>query len=78
MNIAAIISMIISVSKAIPIVSRYIDMFIDKYIDLQIDKAQKVIYTKQQKRAAIIKAISQAKTDEDRKKLSVVLADIYS
>lgn len=70
--------MIISVSKAIPIVSRYIDMFIEKYIDLQIDKAQKVIYTKQQKRAAIIKAISQAKTDEDRKKLSVVLADIYS
>jgi len=77
MNFLAIVSGIFSVAKAVPIIARYIDMFVEKYIDLQIDKAQKVIYTKQQKRAAIIKAISQAKTDEDRKKLSVVLADIY-
>lgn len=77
MSFATIVTGLFAVAKAIPLVARYIDMFIEKYIDLQIDKAQKVIYSKQQKRAAIIKAISQAKTDEDRKKLSVVIADIY-
>ena len=78
MSLATIVAGVFAVAKAVPIVANYIDMFIEKYIDIQIDKAQKVIYTKQQKRAAIIKAISQAKTDEDRKKLSVVLVDIYS
>jgi hypothetical protein len=78
MSFATIVAGVFAVAKAVPIVANYIDMFIEKYIDIQIDKAQKVIYSKQQKRAAIIKAISQAKTDEDRKKLSVVLADIYS
>ena len=78
MSFATIVTGVFAVAKAVPIVANYIDMFIEKYIDIQIDKTQKVIYTKQQKRAAIIKAISQAKTDEDRKKLSVVLADIYS
>jgi len=78
MSFATIVAGVFAVAKAVPIVANYIDIFIEKYIDIQIDKAQKVIYTKQQKRAAIIKAISQAKTDEDRKKLSVVLADIYS
>jgi hypothetical protein len=77
MSFATIVAGVFAVAKAVPIVANYIDIFIEKYIDIQIDKAQKVIYTKQQKRAAIIKAISQAKTDEDRKKLSVVLADIY-
>lgn len=78
MSFATIVTGLFAVAKAIPLVASYIDMFIEKYIDLQIDKTQKVVYSKQQKRAAIIKAISQAKTDEDRKKLSVVLADIYS
>ena len=78
MSFATIVAGVFAVAKAVPIVANYIDIFIEKYIDIQIDKAQKVIYTKQQKRAAIIKAISQAKTDEDRKKLSVVLVDIYS
>jgi hypothetical protein len=78
MSFATMVAGVFAVAKAVPIVANYIDMFIEKYIDIQIDKAQKVIYSKQQKRAAIIKAISQAKTDEDRKKLSVVLADIYS
>jgi len=76
MSLAAIVAGVFAVAKAVPIVANYIDMFIDLYVDRQIEKLDKYRIDKKEKRATLMKAISKAETDAERKALSIILNDI--
>ena len=76
MSVTAIFAGVVAIAKAIPVIAGYIDKFYEFYIDSQISKIDKQSIQKKDKRKALMKAISKATTDEERKALSVVLTDV--
>ena len=76
MSFAVIVSGIFSLAKSVPIIASYIDMFIDFYVDKQIEKLDKYRIDKKDKRATLMRAISKADNDVERKALSIILNDI--
>lgn len=76
MNIVTIFAGIVAIAKAVPVVANYIDMFYNLYIDKQLEKIDKYRIDKKEKRIVLMKAISKATTDEERKALSIILNDI--
>ena len=76
MSFATIVAGVFAVAKAVPIVASYIDMFISLYVDRQIEKLDKYRIDKKEKRATLMKAISKADNDTERKALSIILNDI--
>jgi transaldolase len=76
MNITAIFTGIVAIAKAVPVIASYIDRFYEFYIDYQISKIDKYRIEKRDKRKALMKAITKAGSDEERKALSIVLNDI--
>ena len=75
MAFTTIVSGIFAIAKAVPVVAKYIDKFIYMYLDSKINRELKYIYSYQEKRRSILKAISEAKSDAERNKLSVVYSD---
>tara|TARA_R110000850_G_scaffold272379_1_gene407519 strand:+ start:1030 stop:1269 length:240 start_codon:yes stop_codon:yes gene_type:complete len=76
MSFATIVAGVFAVAKAVPIVANYIDMFYNLYIDKQLEKIDKYRIDKKEKRRVLMKAISKADTDVERKALSIILNDI--
>ena len=76
MSLTAIFTGIIAIANAIPKIALIINKFYDLWIDYNIEKINKRYITKKDKRAVILKAISRAQTDEERKALSILLADV--
>ncbi len=78
MSITAIFTGIVAIAKAVPKVAELINKFYQFYIDKQIADIDKYRIEKRDKRKALMKAITKAETDEERKALSIVLSDVNS
>jgi hypothetical protein len=76
MNFTAIFTGIVAIAQAVPKIADMIDKFYELYIDKQLEKIEKEIFTKRDKRKALMKAISKAQTHEERKALSIILNDL--
>jgi len=76
MNIIAIFTGIVSIAKAVPVVASYIEKFYDFYIDKQIENIDQYRIENKDKRRVLMKAISEAKSDIERKTLSIILGSI--
>ncbi len=76
MNIVTIFTGIVAIAKAVPVVANYLDKFYEFYVDYQISKIDKYRIEKRDKRKALMKAITKAETDEERKALSIILNDV--
>jgi hypothetical protein len=76
MNITAIFTGIVAIAKAVPVIASYLDKFYEFYIDKQIARIDKYRIEKRDKRKALMKAITKATTDEERKALSIILNDV--
>lgn len=76
MNIVTIFTGIVAIAKAVPVIASYIDKFYDMWIDYQIEKIDQYRIDKKEKRKVLMKQIRDAKTNEERKTLSIILADI--
>lgn len=78
MGLAAIFGGITAIAKAIPLVKKMIDGFIDFYVQSSINRIKRHEATDKQKRKALMRAISNAKDNDERKALSIVLNDVMS
>jgi hypothetical protein len=76
MSFTAIVSGIFAIAKAVPTVAKYIDQFVDMYTTNQLQKIENEIVTRKQKRSALMRAISKAETNAERKALSKVLHNL--
>ena len=75
MNLTLIINGIIALSKVIPYVKQLIDLLTEKWIDKKIEDIDAKRITRKHKRDALLNSIKAAKTNEERKALSIILAD---
>ena len=75
-NLLVIANALIALGKIVPIIGRVSDKLTELWVDIKIQKSESERATKLKKRKAILQAIQDAKTDEQRKTLSVILADI--
>ena len=76
MSITAIFTGLITIAKAVPKVADLINQFYDLWIDYQIERIDQYRINKKEKRTVLMKQIRDAKTNEERKALSIILADI--
>ena len=76
MTFSAIFTGIIAIAKAVPKIAEIINQFIDLWVDYQLEKIEQEISSKRSKRLALISAIKKAESDNERKALSIILADI--
>jgi len=76
MGFTAIVSGIFAIAKAVPYVYRLIDSLSDLLLQQRIKDLDIARVTLQDKRDAIIKAISKAETNEELLALSAALHDI--
>lgn len=76
MNIITIFSGIVTIAKAIPQLKSMFDKFVDLWINWKIDNIENEYDTKRKKQKVLLQKIKEAKTNEERKVLSVILADI--
>lgn len=76
MNLMAIFSGIVAIAKAIPIVKKWGQQMVDLWVDEKVENSDESHSSKDLKRSALTKAIKNAETNEDRKALSIMLADI--
>ena len=75
-NLLVIANALIALGEIVPIIGRVYDKLTELWVDIKIQKSESERATKLKKRKAILQAIQDAKTDEQRKTLSVILADI--
>ena len=75
MSFSAIVAGVFAIAKAVPIVAEYIEKFYSMYVTHEIHKIEKTMEAKKQERRALMKAISKADTNEERKALSIILND---
>jgi len=68
-----ILSVILKVIIAIPKIKSMFDDLVDMYRDYQISKLETSISNRKVRRKALLNAIRQAKTNDDRKELSILL-----
>ena len=76
MSVTAIISGIISIAKAIPVVDKWLDQLSSAYIMKRIDTSRDYLMTTENKRIVLLKTIKNAKDDNERIVLSVMLNDL--
>ncbi len=75
-NIIIIANALIALGKIVPFIGRVYDTLTEKWVDKQIQDAAELRASKLKKRKAILESIKDAKTDEQRKTLSIILADV--
>lgn len=75
MNIAAILSGAVAIAKAIPALRDIVNKFYDLWVQSQIDNARDQRTETQHQRNAILEALKNAKTDEERIAISKLLHD---
>ena len=76
MSFAAIVSGVFAIAKAVPMIAGYIDKFYALWIDQQIKQVDDKYKLAYKKRRVILDSIKKANSDDDRKILSIMLADI--
>ena len=76
MTLSAIFTGIIAIAKAVPKVAEILNKFYDLWIDYQVEQIENKTVIKREKRAVLMRSIKNAKSDQERKALSSVLADI--
>tara|TARA_R110002096_G_scaffold178455_5_gene355430 strand:+ start:606 stop:845 length:240 start_codon:yes stop_codon:yes gene_type:complete len=76
MNIATIFSGLVTLAAAIPKIKKLIDDLVDMWTDRKIEESRERLNHKQIKQKALYAAIKNAKDDETRIALSIVLHDI--
>lgn len=77
MNVAAIITAVISFMQAVPKVVDLVNKFYKLWVDKELQKQEKDKVDIDEKRAVIIRAISKAETKEDRRVLSLMLQRFF-
>jgi len=78
MNIATIFTALVTIAKAVPIIKSLINQIVDLWIDYKVDQHRDDLNLHENKLLALQKAIKDAKTDQDRIALSIILHDINS
>lgn len=76
MSISLIFKTIIGVANAIPMIMKTIDKFYDFYIDKKIENLESSFRLKDKQKKALYEAIKNAKDDDERIALSILLNDI--
>lgn len=76
MNLLSIFTGVVAIAKAIPVVADTLNKFYQFYIEKQIEDIDKYRIEKRDKRKALMKAITKAESDEERKALSIILNDV--
>ena len=76
MSILSIASGIVAIAKAIPAVERIIQQVVDLFTEYKIGQIQGRLAERSAKRKALMTAIIGAESNEDRKALSIMLADL--
>ena len=76
MSITAIFSGVVSIASAIPKITDLINKFYDLWVDHQIKKIEKNNTNIRTQRIALMNAIKNAKTENEIKALSVILANL--
>lgn len=76
MSLKLIFTAIITVAKVIPKVLEAIESLYSMFLDWKIEQIKDTVISKEQKKFLILDKIKEAKSDEERKILSVVLSDI--
>ena len=76
MSITTIFTGIVTIAAAIPKITDLINKFYDLWVDHQIKKIEKNNTNIRTQRMALMKAIKNAKTENEIKALSVILANI--
>ena len=72
------LSLLFKIIIAIPQIKSMFDSLVDMYQRWQIDRIDDKYKTINTKRKALLSAIGNAKTDDERKALSILLADLDS
>lgn len=75
MNIFAIASGIVSIAKAIPYLYKMLNIISEKLIEEKISNISTNRLSHREKRNILLNRISKAQTNEERKHLSIILAD---
>lgn len=76
MSITAVFSLLLAISKAIPVINDWIESIVSLWIDHKIKNHKEELNLRKMKMKALQKAILNAKTDQERIALSVVLHDV--
>jgi hypothetical protein len=76
MTIGAIFSGLISLAKAVPIIDKRLSQLVEMYIDSKIQQVESVLIDKQTKRTLLLRDITKAKTNAERKAYSEILHTI--
>jgi hypothetical protein len=76
MNIVTIFSGLVTLAAAVPQIKKIIDQLVDMWTDKKIEASRDRLNHKQIKQKALYAAIKNAKDDETRIALSIVLHDI--
>jgi len=76
MGITSIMGGIVTIAAAIPKIKESIDFFYSLWIDNKIKQVRDDFNLKENKQIALYKAIKNAKDDETRIALSIILTDI--
>lgn len=77
MNVAAIITAVITFMQAVPKIVDTVNKFYELWVDRQIKKKEKDKVKLDEEKAVIIRAISKAETKEDRRVLSLMLQRFF-
>lgn len=75
MTLTVILNGIIAVSKILPYLTKTYDLFTDLWIGHKLKQLDSKLITHRHKRLALLNAIKGAKTNEERKALSILMHD---
>jgi len=75
-TIGSIAAGIVAIAKAIPAFQKIIEQVLDLFTDWKIGQIEDSINNHQSKRKALINSIVRAESNEERKALSIMLADL--
>ncbi len=67
---------IVAIAKAIPAIERIIGQVLDLFTDWKIGQIEDAVNNHQSKRKALINSIVRAESNEERKALSIMLANL--
>lgn len=76
--VGSIIAGVVSIAEAIPALDRILEKIIELKISRSIDRINAQSITVKDKRMTLMKSIERAKTNEERKALSIILADMVN
>jgi hypothetical protein len=78
MSLSALFLGIVAIAKAVPVFKQAIDSFYDFYVTHEINDIKSDEESLKKERKALMRVIADAKTDEDRKALSITLSRILN